>query len=147
MTFAKRAVFSESRCSKYWHGLLWQCHLERRAARYSVRPSLHRPLTSVPLARGQKLSPWPGAQISKAFSIFKTKTVPQRTRECWRAVIHSEFHPNLSRSVECSSVKDACCDAHTAGWQLPQDRNTKYHANPTNGLVADVRPRTDRQTD
>ena len=36
-----------SRCSKYWHGLPWQCHLERRAARYSGLPSLRWPLTSV----------------------------------------------------------------------------------------------------
>ena len=141
-----------SRCSKYCHGLPWQCHLERRAARYSGRPFLHWPLTSVSLARGQKLSPWPGAQISKTYSIFKTTAVPHHTRECnnrfcWHAVIHSEFHPNLSRSIECSSVKDACCDAHTAGRPLSQDLYTRYHANPTNGFFTDVRPRTDRQTD
>lgn len=114
-----------SHCSKYCHGLPWHCHLQRRAARYSGRPSLGWPLTSVSLARGQKLSPWPSAKISKAFSIFKTTAVAQHTPECnfrfcWHAVILSEFHPNLSGSVECSSVKDGCCDAHTAGRQFPQ---------------------------
>jgi len=87
-----------SRCSKYWHGLPWQCHLERRAARYSGRPSLRWPLTSVSLARGKKLSPWPGTQISKAFSIFETTAVAQHTRECNFAFVYTQSpFPNFTQ--------------------------------------------------
>lgn len=62
-----------SRCSKYWHGLPWQCHLERRAARYSGRPSLHWPLTSVSLAEGKSCPRDPGHKLARRFPFSKRR--------------------------------------------------------------------------